>query len=63
MSRTLLRKDPQEELLLKDPEEELLLKDPEEEVLLKDHYPESSWKVFWLVLALLGSDLDDLWRK
>ena len=26
-------------------------------------YPESSWKVFWLVLALLGSDLDDLWRK
>ena len=26
-------------------------------------YPESSWKVFWLVLTLLGSDLDDLWRK
>ena len=25
-------------------------------------YPESSWKVFWLVLALLGSGLDNLWR-
>ncbi len=27
------------------------------------HYPESSWKIFWFVLALLGWDLDDLWRK
>ena len=25
-------------------------------------YPESSWNVFWLVLALLGSDLDEMNR-
>ena len=32
-------------------------------VIGSSDYPESSWKVFWLGLALLGSGFDDLWGK